>query len=235
MINVSVSYGFGDDNRYYTENIPPSIQLALYKYENYVINSDDVFKSIEENNTKVRATHLPLDTLKLPAEKICTMINEIFEKTGCVKYVIHPNKGLTDFIDQFFFRCHSQTCLCIETFGWKSNKYLRSPLEIVEFILIYQPSLRMVIDTSHIEELWFDPKIISFLLRYTSVIHLSNRAKGHGQHLPFNSPVGNLNLVKFVKELKYRYKWDGDIVLEYMPEHQHKLNKNANYLQSLVN
>jgi len=235
MINISVSYGFGDDNRYHTENVPSSIQLALYKYKNYVKYQDAIFKSVEENNTKLRVTHLPLDTLKLPEENICTMINKIFEKTGCVKYVIHPNKGVNHFVDQFFFRCHSQTKLCIETFGWKSNKYLRSPIEIVEFILIYQPSLQMVIDTSHIEELWFDPKIMSLLLRYTSVIHLSNRAKGHGQHLPFTSPVGDLNLVKFARDLKYKYKWDGDIILEYMPEHQHKLYKNAKYLESLVN
>jgi len=235
MINVSISYGFGDDNRYHSENIPESIQLALYKYENYVKYRDTIFGSLEENNTNVRVTHLPLDTLKLPEENICKMINQIFEKTGCVKYVVHPNNGMSYFVDQFFQRCHSQTTLCIETFGWRSNKNLRSPLEIIEFMYNHQPSLRMTVDTSHIEELWFDTKIMPFLLRHTSVIHLSNRAKGYGQHLPFTSPHGNLNLVKFVKDLKYRYKWEGDIVLEYMPEHRHKLYKNAKYLKTLVN
>jgi hypothetical protein len=33
MINVSISYGFGKEDRYYKENIPSSIQLALYKYK----------------------------------------------------------------------------------------------------------------------------------------------------------------------------------------------------------
>jgi len=234
MINISVSYGFGDDNRYHTENIPSSIQLALYKFGNYMRYRDAIFNSLEENNTKLRVTHLPLDTLKIPEDDICKMINTIFEKTGCVKYVVHPNKGFGYFVDHFFANCYSQTRLCIETFGWRSNKYLRSPLEIVEFILTHQPSLEMVIDTSHIEEMWFDKKIIPFLLRYTSVIHLSNRAKGYGQHLPFTSPHGSLNLVKFVKDLKNRYKWEGDIVLEYMPEYKHKLYKNAKYLEHLV-
>jgi len=236
MINVSISYGFGKDDRYYKENIPSSIQLALYKYENYQINSDDILHSLEENNTKVRVTHLPLDTLKRPRKDITTMVNEIFERTGCVKFVIHPNKGISSFIPEFTHGVHSQVILCIETFGWKGKKEFRSPLEIVEYLIWSDNrNAKMVIDTSHIEELWFDNKILPFLLKYTSVIHLSNRAKGHGQHLPFNTPVGDLNLVRFVKDVVYRYNWEGDFVLEYMAEYQHKLQKNATYLESLVN
>ena len=92
----------------------------------------------------------------------------------------------------------------------------------------------MTIDTCHIEDVWFDPKIMSFLLKHTKVIHLSNRAKGLGSHLPFNDQRGELNLVSFVKELKRRYEWSGTIVLEYMPEYSHKLFRNYHYVKQLI-
>jgi hypothetical protein len=92
----------------------------------------------------------------------------------------------------------------------------------------------MCIDTSHIEETWFDYKIMYKLLQFTSVIHLSNRAKGVGQHMPFNSEKGELNLVGFVRDLKHRYNWNGKIILEYMAEYQDKIEKNANYVKRLV-
>ena len=91
----------------------------------------------------------------------------------------------------------------------------------------------MCLDTSHTEDIWFDHRIMSYLLKYTSVIHLSNRAQ-RAQHLPFNSEKGDLQLVGFVRELKYKYNWSGDIVLEYMPEYQDKLIKNLMYLRRLI-
>jgi hypothetical protein len=94
--------------------------------------------------------------------------------------------------------------------------------------------MAMTLDTTHIEDVWYDHKIIRFLLQYTSVIHLSNRASGIGEHLPFNHVKGELPLIKFVRELKYQYKWSGDIVLEYMPEYHDKLIKNAKYLERLL-
>ena len=96
------------------------------------------------------------------------------------------------------------------------------------------PGLNMVIDTSHIEEIWMNHMIMPSLLKYTSVIHLSNKSKEFGQHLPFNHPKGVHNLVKFVRDLKYTYKWKGDLVLEYMPEYQHKLIKNRDYIERLL-
>jgi hypothetical protein len=92
----------------------------------------------------------------------------------------------------------------------------------------------MTIDTSHIEDVWFDHRIMDYLLKFTKVIHLSNRAKGLGSHLPFNHTDGEINLISFVKELKYRYKWSGTIVLEYMPDYHTKLIKNCKYVEKLL-
>ena len=35
MTRVSISYGFGNENRYNLSTVPKNIQLALYKYELY--------------------------------------------------------------------------------------------------------------------------------------------------------------------------------------------------------
>ncbi len=106
----------------------------------------------------------------------------------------------------------------------------------MEWCIHYPDSLKMVIDTSHIEELWMSHMIMPSLLRHTSVIHLSNQSKEKaiGKHLPFNHPKGMYNLVGFVRDLKYKYKWEGDLVLEYMPEHKHKLIRNRDYIKRLL-
>lgn len=234
MINVSISYGFGKENRYNLESIPQSIQLALHKYEKCVTFRDEIYRNIEENNINVVAVHMPLDILKIPFKNAVDMIEDLYEHIECKNFVFHPNKGFTDFITNLISICQHLN-ICIETFGWKSNKELRTPLNIIEFILSARgANLSMVLDTSHVDEVWFDHRVLPFLLDYTSIIHLSNRAKGVGQHLPFNDHRGSLNLVMFVKELKRRYHWNGDIVLEYMEDYKHKLQKNSEYIMELL-
>lgn len=232
-INVSVSYGYGEDNRYSMPWIPTNVQLALYKYDVFMQSREQIYLHLLENDIKVRVVHLPLDTLKTPFNKIVDMMNEVFDRTGCPLFVIHPNRGIHEFVRNYNVAMQ-RPLLSIETFGWKSNKSLRSPLEIIDYVRQFRNGLTMTLDTTHIEELWFDYRIMSHLLKYTRVIHLSNRAKGVGQHIPFNDSRGSLNLVGFVNDLKGRYKWKGELVLEYMEDYRHKILKNAKYVESLL-
>jgi hypothetical protein len=237
MIEVAISYGFGEDNRYRLEEIPPQIQLASYKYDPLMRNLLPITNALLEAKTDLQVVHLPLNTLNEPVGDILDVIFHFNQVFACEHFVIHPNKGIEDFL--WYYLEHKQVkgkydySLCIETFQWRAKKKIRSPLDIMEWCIQY-PEFSMCVDTSHIEELWFDHKIMRSLLKYTSVVHLSNRAKGHGSHMPFNSPHGDLNLVRFVKDLKHLYNWNGIIVLEYMPEHQHKLLKNYYYIKRLL-
>jgi len=242
-IDVSISYGFGPDNRYKLSNTPESIQLAIYKYSIYESMRDEMISEIHTGNINVNAVHLPLDTLKTEPSKIMVMIEDLMAETNCKKYVIHPNKNIERFVDHFIPFSPKDTILCIENFQWKRKKVFRSPLQTIEFIHYLRHSygyenvynkLRLCFDTSHAEDIWFDYKIMSHLLNYIDVIHLSNR-KGKSQHMPFNSDGCDLNLVGFIKELISRYKWYGDIVLEYMPEYHHRLVPNAQYIKKLIN
>jgi len=243
MIEISVSYGFGEDNRYHDPNIPQKIQLALYKYDLYKQYKKDIFKLISRNHTHVNVVHMPLDFLRHSSSLMFNMIKELRDEVGAFKFIVHPNKNIKQFLVDFMEEDIWDVMLCIENFPWRSRKELRTPLQIIEFINVLQKSsiltglhpelFSMCLDTSHTDDIWFDHKILLHLLPYTSVIHLSNR-KGKKQHLPFNINKGDLNLVSFIKKLKRMYNWDGDIVLEYMPEYRHKLYRNAEYIKRLL-
>ena len=234
MIDVSISYGFGEGNRQYRETIPDKIQLAIYKYDIFWELKEDALKALENAGTDVRVIHLPLDTSRREKKEIMELIEFGVLKLGCTRFVIHPNKNIYQFVDHFLKSSFPMCQLCVETFQWRKKKEIRGPLEILELCVNKFPKIAMTLDTSHIESIWFDHRIMPMLLKYTTVIHLSNRARGHGQHMPFNSPHGELKLVGFVRDLKHRYNWTGDLVLEYMPEHKHKLMKNKNYIERLL-
>ena len=231
MIRASISYGFGNENRYNLSTVPKNIQLALYKYELY---SESKIKELQENNININVVHLPLDTLKRDPDDMIEFIRTLFVKTGATKFVIHPNKSIIPFIDLYMQKHNTPPAwqLCIENFEWRSNKELRSPLKILEYCINYPNHIKMCFDTCHTEEIWFDHKILHTLLPYISVIHLSNR-QGKHKHMPFNTGNGDLNLLAFVNHLKFM-NWSGDIVLEYMPDYRHKLVKNYYFLKEMI-
>jgi len=234
MIETAISCGFGNENRYNLSKLPESIQLALYKYDLYVKYKDEIWNSILKEGTKVPVIHLPIDSLRRDFGDTYQIMKDGFNLVGCTHYVIHPNRKIKEFI-QAFLQSKLNVKLCIENFQWRKKKVYRSPLEIIErCIKEGEYNLSSTFDTSHAEEIWFDHRIMPYLLKHISVIHLSNRAKKIGQHMPFNSPKGELNLVSFVGDLKHKYKWNGKIVLEYMEEYQDKVLKNYEYLKRLV-
>ena len=233
-INVAISYGFGGENRYNDIGlIPPHIQLALYKYELYEQQKKNIFKAVSKS-------HMPLYFLRQPPQLMFDMIKELRDEIGCCEFVVHPNKLIKQFLPAFLEQHLMDVTLCIENFPWRKKKELRNPLKMIEYINLMKEDydyvdrrLRLCLDTSHTDDIWFEYQLMYFILPYTDVIHLSNR-EGRNQHMPFNSGKGDLNLVGFVKDLKKRYNWSGTIVLEYMPEHRYKLKPNAEYIQRLL-
>ena len=164
MIDVAISFRPVNDENVTLRQIPVPIQLALYQYDIYIQNRNMILKEIKENFNKIKVVHLPIDTLKVPFEKVYDMVRDIFIQCGCKNFVIHPNKNIENFLQDF--RTIPLVSLCVETFAWKKKKVYRTPLEIIEACLRYK-NVWMTIDTCHIEELWFDPKILSYLLKYT--------------------------------------------------------------------
>jgi sugar phosphate isomerase/epimerase len=234
MIRVSISYGFGEDNRYNADIIPENIQWALFQYENF---KEADLEYLERNNINVNVVHLPLDSLRRDPQDIYEMMTKINIKLKTKKFVIHPNKHITSFLYHFIEWSgeYPKFQLCVENFQWRKKKKLRSPLEIIEFCIRYPNHISFCLDTSHTEKVWFDHRIINYILTYTDVIHLSNRNKSERkQHMPFNTGKGDLNLMAFVNNLKF-IKWRGDLVLEYMQEYSNKKLKNYRFLKEHLN
>jgi hypothetical protein len=235
MRRISISYGFGENNRYNIEKIPENIQWAIFKYEMF---RDDDLAFLEQSNINVNVVHLPLDSLKQDPGNIMDMMYKIHEAVGTRKFVIHPNKFILSFVDHFIENLgeYPRFKLCIENFQWRKKKVLRTPLDIFNLCIQNPQHIGICLDTSHAEEMWLDPKILHTILRpYTEVIHLSNRnKKERKQHMPFNSSKGDLQLMGFVNYLK-NIKWNGDLVLEYMPEYQNKIYKNYHFLKEYLN
>jgi len=66
------------------------------------------------------------------------------------------------------------------------------------------------------------------LLKYTSIIHLSNRSGGKS-HTP--TKEGNINIERFLNSLKTN-NWNGDIFLEYGISYKDKLLKDLEWTKN---
>jgi hypothetical protein len=235
MITTSISYGFGNSDLNIIDNIKYPIQLGLYKYEEWLKIKDDLIKKLKEKKIDIRVVHLPIDCLRYSINEILDMVDLFIIEFGCSKFVIHPNKGIEKFLkEQANKTISSMMEMCVENFPYKSKKSLRSPLNIHDLCNIY-PNVKMTFDTSHSDDIWFDYKTFGYLIDKISVIHLSNRIKEKNMiHTYFNIVDGDINLVGFVKDLKKRYNWSGDIVLEYMSQYKDHCERNIKYVERLV-
>ena len=207
------------------------IQLSVFKLEIYKELKKKAIKIIKDNKIQVNVVHLPVDLLSQEPESTIEMMDLLNNELFCEKFVVHPNRGIVQFL-HYFINKKSDYQLCIENFPWKRRKELRSPL-VIHDICKTSDNLKIAFDTSHAEEVWFDHKVFKYLVDKISVIHLSNRT-GKKQHQPFNVTNGDLQLESFVKQLKKIFNWNGDIVLEYMPEYSSYLYRNLDYLQRLI-
>lgn len=235
MITTSISYGFGNSNLDIINDIKFPVQLGLYRYEEWLKIKDDIVKKLKENKIDIRVVHLPIDSLRYTTGQILDIIDLFISDFGCSKYVIHPNKGIDTFLkeqDKKTISCMSE--ICVENFPYKSKKSLRTPLHIHDFCNRYS-NVKLAFDTSHSDDIWFDYKTFGYLIDKISVIHLSNRIKSSNLiHTNFNIENGDINLVGFVNDLKKRYNWSGDIVLEYKSEYKQYLERNLKYVERLV-
>ena len=173
MINISVSQGISSESRYSLNFSPDSIQLALYKYEFYKRDKELILSYLDEYKPTIRVVHLPIDSFRYGFCDIEDIIKLFREKYNCKKFVIHPNKGIEYFISQFN-NGKNDVELCVENFQYRKKKRYRTPLDIIDVCIRNGSYIRMTLDTSHTDLLWFDHKVLPYILKYTSVIHLSN-------------------------------------------------------------
>ena len=66
MIEVAISYGFGEENRYNLEEIPADIQLAIWRYERFKKDEERIVKALEKAETNVSVSSHAITSEKGP-------------------------------------------------------------------------------------------------------------------------------------------------------------------------
>ena len=107
----------------------------------------------------------------------------------------------------------------VETFGKKKRVF--TPDEIMEF------NLPMTLDVSHVRE---DVKVMEMIENYSHnipVVHLSSRGQNF-QHYPVDDFC--IDVLAALKDKK----WQGNIILEYMPWHHYRIRDDIKALDACL-
>lgn len=203
------------EERYSNLNVPVEIALPYYWdiYEPVRRHLAEIAGKIKSYQTKVLSLHAV--QAPITDEKFRTWGKEVadFAKMLGIKTItLHPNnvnkdkvvqenvlKNLKYFADLY----KNEIIFCIETFEGKRRVF--TPDETVSF------NLPMTLDTAHIRD---NKKIWDILKDYKENIinvHLSAKDENK-QHLPIDS------FCKEVVSYLIKNKWDGNVILEYLPE-----------------
>ena len=217
------------EERYSNLNVPVEVALPYYWniYKPVREHLPEIAGKIKFFHVEVLSIHAVQAPITDEKFKVWGKETADFAKMLGVKTItLHPNNINKDKIVQekalenleyFTDLYKNEIIFCIETFEGKRRVF--TPDEIVSF------NLPMTIDTAHIRE---NKKIWELLKDYKENIrnvHLSAK-EGNKQHLPIDS------FCKEVVNYLIESKWDGNVILEYLPEFHNQI---LNDLKSLIN
>jgi len=232
MINFGIRQSFDRieqiEERFSVLNVPVEIALPYY-WDIY----DPVRAHLEEIAQRIKGFHinvLGIHAVQAPItnEKFKIWGKEIadFTKMLGVKIItLHPNNtNKTQTIQKVALKnLEHLTALykngiifSIETFSGKRRVF--TPEEIVKF------NLPMTLDVAHIKD---DERIWNLLKDYKkNIVNIHLSAKGDTtHHLPIDS------FCKEVLDYLIENRWDGNVILEYLPEFRSQM---LNDLKSLI-
>jgi len=224
MIKFGIRQSFENieqiEDRFSNLNVPAELALPYYWeiYQPIRPKLGEIAEKIKSFSVEILSIHsvqapLTNDEFRIWGKEIAD-----FARLLNVKIItLHPNNTNKNRTNQekalenlkYFNRLYqNEVIFSIETFT--GNRRVFDPDEIVKF------SLPMTLDTAHIgdnQKIWHLLKINK---ENIITVHLS--AKGNNQH---HLPIDNFckDVVKYLSE----NKWDGNIVLEYLPEFHSQL------------
>jgi hypothetical protein len=152
---------------------------------------------------------------------------QIADDLGASSVTFHPNQVKRERLEcQSKVKKHLRelqegfrAIAALETFS--GNRRIFRPKEIMD------AGLPMVLDTAHLKE---ERKVLWIIKQYHQnipAVHLS--ARGHGEHhLPIDSFC--LQVVKMLDE----HKWDGSLILEYLPWHHYRMKDDLKLLERFL-
>ena len=216
-----------------------NLQIGFHKKSDFDFAcKNHLAQKLREWKVKTISAHLPVDldfkNLDEVRNYTIAIYKEFLENNniGNISLTLHPKYKMKLDYSAFnlpVFNLPPNLVISIENFPYKRKKSLRTPLDIVE-ICIKHYHFFMTLDLAHLQHynLWLDEKILQHLLKYTSIIHLSNRSGGK-THIPIKE--GDINIERFLNNLKTN-KWNGDIFLEYGISYKDKLLKDLEWTKN---
>lgn len=234
MIKFGIRQSFNKieqvEERYSNIKVPVEVALPYYWdiYEPIRVHLTEIADKIRSYRTEVLSVHAVQSYIT--DENFLIWGKEIADFAKAINttnITLHPNnvkkgksaqeyaiRNLKYFADLY----KDEIVFCIETF--KGSRRVFTPDEIVNF------NLPMTLDTSHIHD---DKKIWGLLKDYGENIknvHLSAK-DGNKQHLPID------NFCKEVVIYLMKNKWNGNVILEYLPEFHNRLLTDLEFLQTI--
>ncbi|MCK9441703.1 MAG: hypothetical protein M0Q13_09810 [Methanothrix sp.] len=187
------------------------VNLRRYVPRNLKITSLHAFNS--DRNDSINDYILKIDELKSYFKTMKVDQNTEFMVT------VHPNHFGEEFSNYNY--------LYPENFKYKKKKKLLTPIHILK------TCGRMTLDTSHLEEEWFNSEqLFRHLLMNTDILHFSQRENNStkSEHKPINYPgvVPTGFILKTLRQFNVK-----EIVLEYMPEFIDRAISDYKYLNTV--
>lgn len=228
-----------NDNEFLNQYSGCNLQIGFYKKDHFnFARKNHLPQRLKEWKVKIISVHLPVDLDFRNLDEIrdyavAAYKEFLSEDNACL--TLHPKHKID--LDYFAFNLmlenlSANLTIALENFPYKRKKSLRTPLDIIE-VCTKCNRFFMTLDLGHLQyyDLWLDDKILPYILKYTRIIHLSNRSGGK-THTPIKE--GDINIEKFLNDLKAS-KWDGDIFLEYGMNYKDKLLKDLEWVKSIFN
>lgn len=206
-----------------------TIELAFHNSRVFLkIDHKRVCRQIlDAGYTEVAVIHLPSfrhDNYGLSL-RIFEKAFEMAFMLGCSLMVVHPSRSPMEGVKEFLkrevagmARFHGVK-LCWETFLGE-KRFLVGADEIAHFVRTMPEVYAMCYDTAHMRS---HREVLEEIERYMpliNVLHVSNHSEGHKQlHIPMFHPEGVLDFSEILQVLRKK-RFEGWIVLEYLPEYQ---------------
>jgi len=245
-LKVAQRYAFPekDPQRFYEIYLKDmgTVELAFHNPKVFLkINHKRVCRQIlDAGHTEVAVIHLPsfrLDDYGLSL-KIFKKAFEMAFTLGCSLMVVHPSRSPMQRVETFLKREVASMArfhgvkLCWETFLGE-KRFLVGADEIARFVRTTPEVYAMCYDTAHMKS---HTEVLEEIGRYMpliSVLHVSNHSEGHRQlHIPMFHPKGVLDFSEILHVLRKK-RFEGWIVLEYLPEYQKSQHVDYSILKRL--
>jgi len=129
-------------------------------YRDFGVSAKEICK---DNNITMESVHLPTKDMNTD------LVHEIMCLFNVEKATIHAHDNVLEMLmGELSWK------VCLENFPYKSNRKYRTPIDII-YEVGKNKKLGMTLDICHAESFWMEPIILSSLLKYTDILHLSNK------------------------------------------------------------